>query len=149
MKAKNFSLEDQDGKVWSLGDFAGKWLLIYFYPKDMTSGCTVEAEQFRDFYEDFKALGCEIVGVSCDSVDSHQKFVCKYNLPFPLLADVEKKMVEDYGVWVEKSMYGKKFMGISRESFLISPEGEVVKHFEKVKPEGHAEEVLGEIRNKR
>lgn len=117
MKAKNFKLADQDGKVWELADFKGKWLLIYFYPKDMTSGCTVEAEQLRDYYDDFKALDSEIVGVSCDSVDSHQKFVCKHNLPFTLLADTDKKMVEDYGVWVEKSMYGKKYMGISRESF--------------------------------
>ncbi|MBP7670825.1 thioredoxin-dependent thiol peroxidase [Candidatus Gracilibacteria bacterium] len=149
MKAKNFSLADQEGKVWSLEDFKGKWLVIYFYPKDMTPGCTVEAEQFRDFYEEFKALGAEIVGVSCDSADSHKKFVCAHNLPFALLADTEKKMVEDYGVWVEKSMYGKKFMGISRETFVVSPEGEIVKHFEKVKPEGHAEEVLQELRGKK
>lgn len=148
MKAKNFSLADQDGKVWSLEDFKGKWLVIYFYPKDMTPGCTVEAEQFRDFYEEFKALGAEIVGVSCDSEASHNKFVCAHNLPFVLLADTEKKMVEDYGVWVEKSMYGKKFMGISRETFVVSPEGEIVKHFEKVKPEGHAEEVLQELKVK-
>lgn len=135
--------------MWTLGDFKGKWLVLYFYPKDMTSGCTVEAEQFRDFHEDFKSLGAEVVGVSCDDSKSHNKFVCKHNLPFVLLADTEKKMVEDYGVWVEKSMYGKKYMGISRETFLISPEGEIVKHFEKVKPEGHAEEVIAELRTRK
>lgn len=144
-KAPAFKLEDQDGNVHSLADYAGKWVLLYFYPKDMTPGCTIESEGFRDMEAKFAAKGAQILGVSCDDVKSHKKFVEKHDLNFPLLADVEKKVVEDYGVWVEKSMYGKKYMGIQRDSFLIDPSGKIVKHYEKVKPAEHPKEVLEDL----
>lgn len=145
-RAPDFKLEDQDNKWHSLADYEGKYVLLYFYPKDMTSGCTVEAQCFRDRMNDFKAFGVQVLGVSCDDVKSHKKFAEKHGLNFPLLADVEKKVVEDYGVWVEKSMYGKKYMGIQRDSFLIDPQGKIVKHYVKVKPETHIEEVLEDLK---
>ncbi|MBI4231932.1 thioredoxin-dependent thiol peroxidase [Candidatus Peregrinibacteria bacterium] len=140
--APDFKLEDQDGTMRSLKDFAGKYVLLYFYPKDMTPGCTVEAQCFRDHLNDLKALNLQVLGVSCDDVRSHKKFVEAHGLNFPLLADVDRKVVEKYGVWVEKSMYGKKYMGIQRDSFLIGPDGKVLKHYSKVKPEEHADEVI-------
>lgn len=145
-KAPNFELQDQNDQTHKLSDYQGKWVLIYFYPKDMTSGCTVEAERFRDMMEDFEAMDVQVLGVSCDDVKSHQKFADKHDLNFPLLADTEKQMVQDYKVWVEKSMYGKKYMGIQRDSFLINPDGNIEKHYEKVKPKNHPEEVLTDIK---
>lgn len=141
-----FKCLDQNDQERTLEEFSGKWLVLYFYPRDLTSGCTKEAEGFRDLYKEFKAAGAEILGVSCDGAKSHQKFIEKLDLPFDLLVDEDKKVVNEFGVWVEKSMYGKKYMGISRETFLFGPDGKVVKHYAKVKPAEHAEEVLAEIK---
>ncbi len=144
-KAPDFKLEDQDGNWHSLADYNGKKVVLYFYPKDMTSGCTVEAQCFRDRMNDFKAFGIQVLGVSPDDVKSHKKFAEKERLNFPLLADVDKEVVNAYGVWVEKSMYGKKYMGVQRDTFLIDENGVLVKHYEKVKPENHIEEVLADL----
>lgn len=145
MKAPNFSLPDQHEKTHTLADYTGKYVLIYFYPKDMTSGCTVEAESFRDHFQDFKKKGVAVIGVSKDPVKSHQKFVEKHGLNFPLLADTETNMAEAYGVWVEKSMYGRKYMGIQRDSFLIGPDGTIIKQYKKVKPAEHVTQVLSDL----
>ncbi len=144
--APNFELPDQNGDVHKLEDYKGKYVVLYFYPKDMTSGCTVEAQNFRDNLEEFKKLGVEVIGMSKDSVKRHKKFEEKEELNFTLLADEECKVVETYGVWVEKSMYGKKYMGIQRDTFVIDPEGKIVKHYEKVKPKDHVQEVLDDLR---
>jgi len=145
--APDFTLLDDSGKEFSLKDFSGNYLLIYFYPRDLTPGCTTQACSLRDNLAELKNLGLTVLGVSCDSIESHQKFKQKHNLNFPLLADVDKKMVLDYGVWVEKSMYGKKYMGIQRDSFLINKEGRIIKHYVKVKPAEHAEELLHDMLN--
>ncbi|KKQ77944.1 MAG: alkyl hydroperoxide reductase [Candidatus Zambryskibacteria bacterium RIFCSPLOWO2_01_FULL_39_39] len=144
-KAPNFSLPDQKGKIHKLSNYLGKWILLYFYPKDDTSGCTKEACMIRDEFPNFKKLKCQVFGISIDSVESHDKFVKKYKLPFTLLSDEKKKVVEKYGVWAQKSMYGKKYMGTIRTSFLINPKGKIVKVYEKVNPEKHAEEVLRDL----
>jgi len=144
-KAPAFSLPDQDGKIHTLDEYAGGWLLVYFYPKDDTPGCTEEACSLRDNLSALKAKGLSIVGVSTDSVASHKKFAPKFPLPFPLLADEKKEMVEAYGVWAEKSMYGKKYMGTLRNSFLIRPDGTIAKIYEKVKPGEHAVEILHDM----
>lgn len=144
-KAPAFSLPDQDGKIHSLDEYAGGWLLVYFYPKDDTPGCTEEACSLRDNLSTLKEKGLSIVGVSTDSVASHKKFAEKFTLPFPLLADEKKEMVEAYGVWAEKSMYGKKYMGTLRNSFLIRPDGTIAKVYEKVKPGEHAAEILHDM----
>ncbi len=144
--APDFKLKDQDNKDWSLKDVHGQYALLYFYPKDMTPGCTTEAQCFRDRMNDFKGLGLQVLGISCDDVASHKKFAEKHGLNFPLLADVDKKVVNAYGVWVEKSMYGKKYMGIQRDSFLIDPKGKIVKHYVKVKPENHVMEVFEDLK---
>jgi thioredoxin-dependent peroxiredoxin len=141
-KAPNFSLPDQAGKVHKLADYRGKKVVLYFYPKDDTPGCTKEACSFRDSFADFKKAGIEVLGVSVDDESSHTKFAEKYNLPFTLLADKDKKIVEKYGVWGEKNMYGKTFMGTNRVTFLIDGDGKIVKVFDKVKPDEHAKEVL-------
>lgn len=145
-KAPKFTLLDQDGEKRSLADYAGKKVLLYFYPKDDTPGCTTEACNFRDSLTRLKKYGVQVLGVSCDDVKSHKKFVEKFGLNFPLLADTEKKVVEKYGVWVEKSMYGRKYMGIQRDSFLIDETGKVVKHYVKVKPDGHVDEVIEDLK---
>lgn len=144
-KAPAFTLPDQDGVTHSLKEFLGKKVLLYFYPKDMTSGCTVEAQVFRDMYAEFTLMGVEIVGISVDNIASHKKFCEKEDLPFLLLSDEKKSVVEKFGVWKEKSMYGKKYMGIERESFLIDENGKVVKHYVKVKPAEHGKEVLADV----
>jgi peroxiredoxin Q/BCP len=144
-KAPEIELPDQNGVIHKLSDYLGRWVLVYFYPKDDTSGCTTEACGLRDNFPEFKDSEAVILGISIDSVASHKKFADKYQLPFTLLADVEKKTVESYGVWQEKSMYGKKYMGIMRASFLIDPQGQIVKIYEKVKPEIHAEEVIKDV----
>ena len=144
-KAPAFSLSDQDGEKHSLKDFLGRKVLLFFYPKDMTSGCTVEAQVFRDMYAEFTLMGVEIIGISKDSVASHKKFCEKEDLPFLLLSDEGLSVVEKYGVWVEKSMYGKKYMGIQRDSFLIDETGKVITHYKKVKPAEHGKEVLADI----
>lgn len=144
-KAPAFKLPDQDGKTHSLADYAGQIVLLYFYPKDMTSGCTTEAQGFRDLAKEYKKAGIVVLGVSIDSVKSHKKFCEKESLNFTLLSDEDKKVVEKYGVWKEKSMYGKKYMGIMRESFLIGKDGHIVKHYEKVSPVEHPAEVLRDV----
>jgi peroxiredoxin Q/BCP len=144
-KAPNFKAVDQDGEKHSLSDYAGKYLILYFYPKDLTPGCTIEAEKFRDNISKLKKLGVAVLGASCDSEETHNKFACKYKLNFPLLADEDKEIVKKYGVWVEKSMYGKKYMGIQRDTFLIGPNGKVLKHYIKVKPETHVSELIADI----
>lgn len=145
-KAKNFALLDQDGKLHTLKDYLGKWVVLYFYPKDDTPGCTVEACQFRDNFPKFKRSKAVVLGVSADAVKKHAKFVGKYELPFTLLADDEKSVVNLYGVWAEKKFMGRKYMGILRTTFLISPEGKIAKVYEDVKPDGHAEEVLKDMK---
>ena len=140
-KAPDFTSTDQNGNAVSLSDFAGKRVVLYFYPKDDTPGCTKEACSFRDADEIYRSKGITVLGVSTDSEKAHQKFISKYQLPFDLLADVDKKIVEDYGVWGEKSMYGKKYMGTFRKTFLID-DGKIVKVFEKVDVAKHADEVL-------
>jgi peroxiredoxin Q/BCP len=145
-KAPSFSLADQDGKIHTLKEYAGSWVLLYFYPKDDTPGCTTEACSIRDNWAGFNALKAVVLGVSVDSVKSHKKFVEKYSLPFTLLADEEKKMVEDYGVWGKKKFMGREYMGIARTSFLIDPTGKIAKVYENVKPKDHAAEVMGDLK---
>jgi len=141
-KAPDFKLSDQDGKVHELKDYLGKKVVLYFYPKDNTPGCTTEACSFRDEYSVFKKTNTIILGVSADSVKSHLNFSQKFSLPFPLLSDESKEMIEKYGVWKEKSMYGKKYMGIERTTVVIDEKGNVLKIFSKVKVNGHTQEVL-------
>lgn len=141
-KAPNFTLKDSEGKKVSLKDFAGKKVVLYFYPKDMTSGCTKEACDFRDNFPNFEKIKAVVIGISPDSVESHKKFKEKYNLPFILLSDENKEIVQKYGVWKEKSLYGKKYMGVERTTFIIDEEGKIIKKFPKVKVNGHVEEVL-------
>ena len=129
------------GKV-SLADFKGKSVILYFYPRDNTPGCTKEACAFRDHFAQFQKKGAVVLGVSTDSMKSHDKFIAKFNLPFTLLADEDRKIIEAYGVWGQKSFLGKKFLGIHRITFLIGPDGSIKKIWPKVKPEKHAEEVL-------
>ena len=145
-KAPAFTLPNEKGKNVSLKDFEGKKVVLYFYPKDMTSGCTQEACDFRDSHPDFKKIKAVILGVSVDSINSHKKFTDKYELPFTLLSDEDKKVVAKYGVWKEKSMYGRKYMGIERTTVIIDEKGKVQKIFPKVKVNGHVEEVLDELR---
>lgn len=147
-EAPQFTLNDQNGKPHKLSDYLGKKVLLYFYPKDMTSGCTLEAQGFRDLLPKFTALDVAILGISIDDEKTHKKFCDKEELTFPLLADVDKKVVQAYGVWVEKSMYGRKYLGIQRDSFLIDETGTIIKHYEKVKPIEHPAEVLADITNK-
>ena len=127
-----------DGREVSLGDFRGTPVVLYFYPKDDTPGCTTQACGLRDSWADFEGRG-EIFGVSVDSAASHQKFISKYQLPFPLLSDTDRKIVEAYGVWVEKSMYGKKYMGAERSTFVIGRDGQIAAIYRKVKPEEHVD----------
>lgn len=144
-KAPLFCLFDQDNKQHCLSDYHGQWILVYFYPKDDTPGCTKEACALRDSWAEFKKYNAVVLGISGDSVGSHKKFEEKYSLPFPLLADEDREVMQDFGVLGEKSMFGKKYMGIKRESFLVNPKGEIVKHYTNVKPEIHAEEVLADL----
>jgi len=130
-----------EGRKIALKDLRGKTVVLYFYPKDDTPGCTKQACGLRDAWRDFQGKA-EVFGVSVDSVKSHEKFIAKYELPFPLLSDEERRIVEAYGVWVEKSMYGKKYMGTERSTFVIGPDGKMKAIFRKVKPEEHAAEVL-------
>jgi peroxiredoxin Q/BCP len=139
--APAFTLETDTGETVSLTDFTGQNVVLYFYPKDDTPGCTTEACEFRDSMPRFTKDTTVILGISPDSVTSHAKFKAKYELPFVLLADTEKVVAEAYGVWKEKSMYGRKYMGVERTTFLIDGKGVLRQVFEKVKPAGHAEEV--------
>ena len=142
--APQFSVETDEGPR-SLADYRGKRLVLYFYPKDDTSGCTSEAQQFRDEYLRFTVNKAEILGVSKDSIASHEKFKAKHSLPFPLASDGDGALSEAYGVWKEKSMYGKKYMGIERSTFLIDENGVVVKEWRKVKVSGHSQDVLNAL----
>ncbi|MGN6370646.1 MAG: thioredoxin-dependent thiol peroxidase [Phycisphaerae bacterium] len=144
--APAFTLESTEGKALSLSEFKGKKVVLYFYPKDDTPGCTTEACNFRDSFADFKKAGAVILGVSPDAVKSHEKFRAKFDLPFPLLADPDHAVAEKYGVWKEKSMYGKKYMGIERSTFVIDSNGKIAKIFSKVKVPKHHEEVLSAIK---
>ena len=141
-KAPAFSLNDQHGKTHTLSDYAGRPVVLYFYPKDDTPGCTKEACSFRDGFAKFKKQGITVLGVSPDSEASHKKFVTKYKLPFTLLADTDRSIAEAYGVWGEKKFMGRTYMGVHRTTFLIDEKGKIKKIFEKVKPEDHASEVL-------
>jgi len=145
--APQFSLPDQSGKIHNLVDYQGKWVLIYFYPKDDTPGCTIEACSIRDNLPKFKRLKAKVLGISVDSVKSHGKFVKKFSLLFTLLADEDKKMVRAYGVWGKKKFMGREYMGTKRTSFLINPDGVIAKIYEDVKPEIHAEEVLKDLKS--
>lgn len=140
--APDFVAKDQDGKEVKLSDWRGSRVVLYFYPKDDTPGCTKEACSFRDANDIYAEKGIKVFGVSTDNEKSHQKFITKYNLPFTLLADTDKKIVNEYGVYGEKSMYGKKYMGVLRKSFLIDEAGKIKKIFDKVNVSEHAEEVL-------
>jgi thioredoxin-dependent peroxiredoxin len=145
-KAPDFTLEADDGRQISLKDYVGKRVVLYFYPKDDTPGCTREAVEFRDVADEFEREGAVVVGVSKDSVGSHRKFKQKYELPFTLLSDPGGKVLELYGVWKEKSLYGRTFMGTERTTFLIDEKGVVVKVYRKVKPQGHAQVCLLDLR---
>jgi len=145
--APAINLPASNGNTVSLKDFKGKNVVLYFYPKDDTPGCTVEACSFRDEIKSVEKLNAVVLGVSPDGVKSHNKFIEKFKLPFLLLADEEKKTCQDYGVWIEKSMYGKKYMGVARSTFIIDKAGKIAKIFEKVKPEVHMAEVLETLKN--
>jgi len=141
-KAPDFTAKDQNGKTVSLTDFLDKTLILYFYPKDDTPGCTAEACDFRDNYQSLLQQGYNVIGISTDDEKSHKKFESKYQLPFPLIADNDKKIVESYGVWVEKNMYGKVSMGTARTTFLIDKNGIIQKIIEKVDTKNASQQVL-------
>jgi peroxiredoxin Q/BCP len=144
-KAPAFSLPSDIGETIALKDLKGKPVVLYFYPKDDTSGCTVQACEFRDSWKQVKKTGAVVLGVSPDDVASHQKFKAKFSLPFPLLADEGHAVAEADGAWGEKSMYGRKYQGILRTTFLIGGDGKISRVFEKVNPKGHAAEVLAAL----
>ena len=144
-KAPAFTLKDQHGKTHRLADYAGRPLVLYFYPKDDTPGCTKEAIGFSESYPEFQKLGVEVIGVSKDSVQSHEKFRQKYGLCFPLASDASG-MIEAFGSWVEKSMYGKSYMGVDRSTFLIDADGRLVRIWRSVKVPGHVDEVLKAVK---
>ena len=141
-EAPEFTLEFDSGDTVSLAQLRGKPVVLYFYPRDDTPGCTTEACEFRDAWDDVKKTGAVVLGVSPDTVASHRKFKSKFWLPFPLLADPDHEVAERYGAWGERSMYGRKFQGILRTTFVIGPDGRIRKVFERVKPKGHAAQVL-------
>lgn len=140
--APDFTLLSDSGEEVTLSDFRGQKVVVYFYPKDNTSGCTKEACSFRDDYSQFTALGVAVIGISPDSVDSHVKFKLKYSLPFYLVSDPDHAVAEAYGAWGPKKMYGREYEGIIRSTFVVGEDGTLIKVFPKVKPEGHAQEVL-------
>ncbi len=144
-KAPDFSLKDDNGATVKLSGLKGNTVVLYFYPKDDTPGCTKEACSFRDGFKEIQKKGAIVLGVSPDSVESHKKFKEKFRLNFPLLSDEEKKVVGAYGVWKQKSLYGRKFMGVVRTTFVIDETGKIKKIFPKVKVDGHYEEVLAEL----
>ena len=144
-KAPNFSLKDKDGNTVSLSDFAGKKVVLYFYPKDNTPGCTRQACAFAGAYGEFKKRGAEVVGISKDSVASHVKFAEKYSLPFILLSDPDRQAIEAYGVWQEKKLYGKTSFGVVRTTFIIGEQGNIEAIMPKVKPDTNASEILAQL----
>lgn len=144
-KAPDFAANDQNGKSISLSDLSGRDVILYFYPKDDTPGCTAEACSFRDNYQSLLKQGFEVLGVSTDDERSHQKFITKYDLPFSLIADTDKKIVQAYGVWVEKNMYGKKYMGVARKTFIIDKKGLIRKIINKVDTKNSSAQILDSI----
>jgi len=144
-KAPDFSAKDDSGKTVKLSDFKGKKVVIYFYPKDDTPGCTKEACNFRDGIDAIRTLGAVVVGVSADSVAAHEKFKKKFDLNFPLLSDADRKIIEAYDVWKEKSMYGRKYMGIERTTYIVGKDGKITHIFPKVKVADHADEVIAAL----
>jgi peroxiredoxin Q/BCP len=145
MKAKEFELNDQNGVLRKLADYKGKWVLLYFYPKDDTPGCTAEACSLRDNFRELEKLGVQILGVSKDSVKSHQKFAKKYNLNFPILSDESINTIKAYEAWGKKKFMGREFEGTLRKSFLIDDQGEIKKVYENVNPTKHAGEILSDV----
>jgi peroxiredoxin Q/BCP len=145
-KAPDFAVNIADDNILTLKKLAGKFVVLYFYPKDSTPGCTVEARDFNSSLSEFKALGAEVIGVSKDDLKSHDKFREKHNLQFNLGSDIEGTMCADYGVWAEKSMFGKKYMGIIRATFLINPEGKIAYIWPKVSVMGHAQAVINKLK---
>jgi peroxiredoxin Q/BCP len=145
--APAFSLPDQNGKIHKLADYKGRWIILYFYPKDMTPGCTTEACNFRDNYTTFTKQDVAILGISKDSPKRHSSFSTKYDLPFPLLSDEGNNVAETYGVWKEKSQYGRTYMGIARTTFLINPQQKIAKIYAKVDVKEHAREILTDLKN--
>ena len=148
-KAPDFALADKDGNVVKLSDFAGKKVVVYFYPKDSTPGCTRQACAFAAVYGEYEKLGVPVIGISKDSIKSHQNFAAKQNLPFILLSDPERQAIEAYGVWQEKKLYGKVSMGVVRSTFVIDENGVIEKVFAKVKPDTNAAEILDYLRGQR
>ena len=145
--APDFTLPDKDGNERSLSDFRGKKVVLYFYSKDNTAGCTRQANAFAALYDEFKAIGAEVIGISKDSAASHAKFAEKHSLPFVLLADPERQAIEAYGVWQEKKLYGKVSMGVVRTTFIIDENGVILKIMPKVKPDTNAADVLDYLKN--
>jgi len=143
--APEFTSKDQDGKEVRLSDYKGKKVILYFYPKDDTPGCTTQACNLRDNYEVLQSKGYQVLGVSVDNEKSHVKFIKKFNLPFPLLADTEHAIVEAYGVWVEKSMYGRTYMGTARTTFVIDEAGVIQEIFQKIDTANHTDQILSKI----
>lgn len=145
-KAPEFSIVIAENKSLTLKELQGKFVVLYFYPKDSTSGCTVEAKDFNSLLTEFANSGAEIIGISKDNISSHDKFRSKYDLQLTLGADIEGKLCEAYGVWVQKSMFGKKYMGVNRTTFLIDPEGKIAYIWPKVSVTGHAKSVLNKLK---
>ncbi|MCX7881416.1 MAG: thioredoxin-dependent thiol peroxidase [Patescibacteria group bacterium] len=146
MKATDFSLPDQNGKIHKLSDYLGKWIILYFYSKDDTPGCTKETCGFRDFYQEIKKLNGVVIGISAESVTSHEKFAKKHNLNFILLSDEEKKVIKEYDAWGKKKFLGREFEGILRTTFLIDPKKEIFKKYEKVRVDVHAKQIIEDIK---
>jgi len=145
-QAPEFTLTDSKGDVHRLSDYRGETIVLYFYPKDDTPGCTKEACSFRDSYQDFKEAGVEVIGISPDSEKSHSKFIDKYELPFTLLSDPDHQVCEAFGVWGIKKSFGREYEGVYRTTFVIGPEGKIKRVFENVKPSDHSQEVLEEVK---
>ena len=145
-KAPNFKLPSSNNKNFEINKSLKQYLVIYFYPRDNTTGCTNEAKDFSKLYKEFKKLNCDIFGISKDSVESHKKFISKFKIPFQLLSDEKIIALKKYGAWGEKNMYGKKFMGIKRQTVLINPKGKIIKIWNNVKVKDHAKEVLSSLK---
>lgn len=144
-KAPDFDLLDQDGNQHKLSDYKGRWVVLYFYPKDDTPGCTTEACSFRDEYEFIKEQGALVIGISKDSVKSHKKFADKYNLHYPLLSDPEHEVIDAYGSWGPKKFMGREFIGIHRDTYIINPEGLIAKEYKGVTPKQHAVQIVQDL----
>ena len=146
-KVPSFELQDADGKSVKSSEFKGKKHVIYFYPRDFTPGCTIEADEFSKEYKKFQKVGVEIIGISTDDVESHKKFVAKMKIPYVLLSDPESEVCKKFGVWGKKQFMGKEYMGVIRSTFLVDEKGKIFKTYPTVKPKGHAEEVLAVLNN--